>query len=84
MSAEKSASQSSRPTTSAGGTSTENIETSMAPKDESSCLRPELPMKPPRHKQKSSQPVETTIDNVDICDDVGNDVSSRKNVCDGN
>lgn len=63
MSAEKSASsQGSRPSTSAAATSSSSV----APKDEQ-------PMKPPRHRPKSIQPVETTIDNLD---DV-NEVSER-------
>lgn len=43
-----------------------------APKDENVCLESELPMKPPRHKQKANQPVETAtiIDSIDDGDDV--------------
>lgn len=69
ISAEKSVSQAS---TSAAATTTSTVhaESVLAPKDENMCLDAEQPMKPPRHKSKPNQPVETTIDNLDVGIDV--------------
>jgi hypothetical protein len=55
----------SRPTTSATETST--TQSSLAPQDfkDETLESAEQPKKPPRHKQKVIQPVETTINDLD-------------------
>lgn len=67
MTAEKSAART-------GAAATASRSSTKAPKDDSECLEMEQPKKPPRHKSKVNQPVETTIDNVD---DGVDDVSFR-------
>lgn len=71
MSAEKSAARSGAAATASRATRNESAK---APKDDSECLEMEQPKKPPRHKSKVNQPVETTIDNLD---DGVDDVSFR-------